>query len=245
MLSYVRMKCRTLSLVSAMLLAACQTTSTDSSTPYNAPLSTDEELLRTQSDGFVTENVAGGAFVYGTVGCLAMGAASAISRGNIRDARSACLTGLVLGGIAGGVDGYMKAKEAQQKADRIAIAKAMADDVRTENDKLSEMVMTSRRIVETDRRRIEDLARKVEAKVLSLEQARAEAEVIRSNSEQIESILQAAREKRDGYEEARRRISGGDTTELDAEIARLNVEINELEKQLDSVNTTLRVTGLG
>ncbi|MEQ8710128.1 MAG: hypothetical protein RIC36_14140 [Rhodospirillales bacterium] len=245
MLSYIRGKCRAASLICALLLSACQTTSPDGGAPYSGPLSADEELLRTQSDGFVTENVAGGALAYGTAGCLALGTVSIITNGDIRNAGTACLTGLVLGGVAGGVDGYMKAKEAQQKADRITIAKAMADDVRAENEKLSEMVATSRRIVETDRRRIEDLARKVDAKILTLEQARAEAGVIRNNSAQIENILQAAREKRDGYQEARRRVSSGNTAELDAEIARLNVEINELEKQLDSVNTTLRVTGLG
>lgn len=245
MLSYIRMRGHAASVVCVIILGACQTTSPDGGTSYNSPLSADEELLRTQSDGFVTENVAGGAFTYGMAGCLLSGTLSIISHGDTRNAGTACLTGMLLGGIAGGVDGYMKAKEAQQKTDKIAIAKAMADDVRAENEKLSDMVSTSRRIVETDRKRLQDLARKVDAKVLTLDQARAEAEVIRKNSEQIESILQTAREKRDGYQEARTRVSGSDTAELDAEIARLNVEISELEKQLDSVNTTLRITGLG
>ena len=224
MLSYIRNRGRAVSLVCALSLGACQTLG------YDGPLTADEELLRTQSEGFVAENVA---------------ALSVAANNNGSGAGTACAIGAAGGAVVGGVDGYMKAKEAQTKANDTAMTAAMAEDVRADNEKLAEMVETSRRVVENDRRRLDDIARKVDSKILTLEQARAEAAVIRNNSQQIETILQEAREKRDTYQDARSRVGGGDTAQLDAEIGRLNGEISQLETQLSAVNTALRVNGLG
>ena len=239
MLTYIRKKGRAVSLVCALSLGACQTLG------YDGPLTADEELLRTQSEGFVAENVAGGAVAGAVVGCLILTALSVAANNNGSGAGTACAIGAAGGAVVGGVDGYMKAKEAQTKANDTAMAAAMAEDVRADNEKLAEMVATSRRVVENDRRRLDEIARKVDAKVLTLEQARAEAAVIRNNSQQIENILQEAREKRDTYQDARSRVNGGDIAQLDAEIGRLNGEITLLETQLSAVNTALRVNGLG
>ena len=122
---------------------------------------------------------------------------------------------------------------------------AMARDVKEDNQQLAEMIDTARRVVDNDRRRLEELQQKVDSKVLTLEQAKAEAAVIRDNSAQIEDILEEARKKRDLYSDARSQLSTSDTAELDSEISRLNSEIAQLETQLNTVNSALKVSGLG
>jgi uncharacterized small protein (DUF1192 family) len=238
MLNLLRRKGRPVALVCALALGACQTIG-------GPPLTADEELLRTQSDGFVAENVAGGAVTGAAIGCLLLGILSVAANNNASSAGTACAIGAGVGAVVGGVDGYMNAKEAQYKANETAMMASMADDVRADNQKLAEMIETSSRVVENDRRRLQELSQKVTSKEITLEQARSEASVIRSNSEQIESILDEARKKRELYEDARGKLDTNNTAELDSEIDRLNTEISRLETQLAAVNSALRVSGLG
>lgn len=238
MLNLFRRKGRPVALACALALGACQTIG-------GPPLTADEELLRTQSDSFVAENVAGGAVTGAAVGCLLLGILSIAANNNASSAGTACAIGAGVGAVVGGVDGYMNAKEAQYKANETAMMASMADDVRADNQKLAEMIETSSRVVENDRRRLQELSQKVTSKEITLEQARSEASVIRSNSEQIESILDEARKKRELYEDARGKLDTNNTAELDSEIDRLNTEISRLETQLAAVNSALRVSGLG
>lgn len=232
------MKGRGVALASALALGACQTIG-------GPPLTADEELLRTQSDSFVAENTLGGAATGAAVGCLILGILSVAANNNASGAGTACAVGAAAGAVVGGIDGYMKAKDAQYKANETAKMEAMAMDVKADNEQLAEMIDTARRVVDNDRRKLDELQRKVDSKQLTLEQARAEAAVIRDNSQQIEGILEEARNKRDLYTDARSRLTTSDTAELDDEISRLNSEIAELETQLNTVNSALRVSGLG
>lgn len=229
---------RGVALAAALALGACQTIG-------GPPLTADEELLRTQSDGFVAENVAGGAAAGAVVGCLILGILSVAANNNASAAGTACAIGAGAGAVVGGIDGYMKAKDAQYKANETAKMEAMARDVKEDNQQLAEMIDTARRVVDNDRRRLDELQQKVDSKVLTLEQAKAEAAVIRDNSAQIEDILEEARKKRDLYSDARSQLSTSDTAELDSEISRLNSEIAQLETQLNTVNSALKVSGLG
>lgn len=230
---------RYLCLAAALALAGCQTTGD------GLILTQDEELLRTQSSSFVVENTAGGAAAGAAIGCLLVGLLVVASRGNSNDIATACAAGAVGGAVLGGVDGYMKAKQAQYKSNQIAMMESVAADARADNEKLSEAVETARRVAELDRQRLDNLARRVDAKQITVEQARNEAQVIRDNTRQIETILDGAREKRDTYVEARNSMGGGNPAALDGEIARLNQEIAVLETQLSSVNASMRVAGLG
>lgn len=228
-----------LCLAAALALAGCETVG-------DRPMLTkDEELLRTHSDTFVVENTAGGAAVGAAIGCLLIGVLVATSRGNSGDIATGCAAGAVGGAVLGGVDGYMKAKQAQYKSNQIAITESIVADARADNARLSEAVETTRRVIDQDRQKLANLTARVDAKQITVAQARAEARVIRDNTKQVETILAGAKEKRDTYVEARSSISGANTVALDGEITRLNKEIAVLETQLSSVNTSLRVAGLG
>jgi DNA-binding transcriptional regulator of glucitol operon len=207
-------------------------------------LTADERLLREQSDSFVAENVFGGAATGAIIGGVLGALVGAAVGGDAESAGYGAAAGAGAGLIVGGIDGYLQGKAAQYQANQVMMARAVAADVRKDNQRLSELLETASRVVEADKRKLEQLKAQVEARQITLDQASEEAEVIRENSETIEDTLADAREKRDNYLDARHRLSFGDTAELDMEIHRLNAEIAELERQVASLNASLDLTGL-
>jgi hypothetical protein len=220
-----------------MMLAACATNYEN--------LTGDERLLREQSDSFVAENVFGGAATGAIIGALLGALVGAAVGGDAESAGYGAAAGAGAGLIVGGIDGYLQGKAAQYQANQVMMARAVAADVRRDNQRLSELLETASRVVEADKRKLEQLQSQVEARQITLDQARKEAEVVSENSETIEETLADAREKRDNYLDARNRLSFGDTAELDMEIHQLNAEIAELEQQVASLNASLDLTGLG
>lgn len=208
-------------------------------------LTGDERLLREQSDSFVAENVFGGAATGAIIGAVVGALIGAAVGGDAESAGYGAAAGAGAGLIVGGVDGYLQGKAAQYQANQVLMARAVAADVRRDNERLSELLETASRVIEADKRKLEQLQSQVEARQITLDQAREEAEVVRENSETIGETLADARNKRNKYIDARNRLSFGDTSELDMEIHRLNAEIAELEQQVASLNASLDLTGLG
>ena len=216
-----------------------------SSSQSNANLTSDEKLLREQSDSFVQDNVFGGAATGAIVGCLLGGLLGALLGGRGADAAIGCGAGAAGGAIVGGVDGYMNAKAAQNQSNKILMTRSVTSDIRKENAKLESAVQTAQRVADSDQKKLDQIKSELAAKTISIENARAEASVIRQNSAAIAQILDAARKNRDNFVDARNKLQGGvDTTELDQEISQLDAEIAQLQQQLASVNTSLSLTGL-
>jgi hypothetical protein len=207
-------------------------------------LTSDEKLLREQSDSFVQDNVFGGAATGAVVGCLLGGVLGALLGGRASSAAIGCGAGAAGGAIVGGVDGYMNAKAAQNQSNRILMTRSVTADVRKENAKLESAVQTAQRVVDADQKKLDQIKADLAAKTITIENARAQATVIRQNSAEIAQILDAARKNRDNFVDARNKLQGGDTGELDQQIAELNGEIDQLQNQLASVNTSLSLTGL-
>jgi hypothetical protein len=228
---------RLFSFAMALTLAACATN-------YEH-LTGDERLLHEQSDSFVAENVFGGAGTGALIGVF-VGALLGAAIGD--DAESigyGAAAGAAAGAIAGGVDGYLQAKQARYEADQVLMPRAVAADVRKDNQKLSELLQTASRVVEADKQKLARLQAQVQAQQITLDRARAQAAAVRENSETIEQTLEDAREKRDNYVHARNRLSWGDTAELDWEINQLDTEIAALDQQVAALNASLELTGLG
>jgi len=232
-------------LLSGMFAAALFAGGCASDGYTEASMTSDERLLREQSENFVQENVFGGAVQGAMWGCLFGAVMGAALGSNAGDIAIGCGAGAGAGALVGGVDGYLQAKEAHYQANQVAMAQSMAADVRAQNEQLEKAVQTAQRVVDNDRQRLEQLQAQVAARQITLEQARAEAQLVRDNSEEIQEILVAAREKRDNFIEARNSLSTGSTAELDSEIHRLNGEIAQLERQLATINASLELTGLG
>ena len=216
-----------------------------SSSRSNANLTSDEKLLREQSDSFVQDNVFGGAATGAIVGCLLGGLLGALLGGRGADAAIGCGAGAAGGAIVGGVDGYMNAKAAQNQSDKILMTRSVTADIRKENAKLESAVQTAQRVADSDQKKLDQIKSELAAKTISIENARAQASVIRQNSAAIAQILDAARKNRDNFVDARNKLQGGvDTAELDQQISQLDAEIAQLQNQLASVNTSLSLTGL-
>src|SRR6516162_159965 len=211
----------------------------------NGNLTSDEKLLREQSDSFVQDNVFGGAATGAIVGCLLGGLLGALLGGRGADAAIGCGAGAAGGAIVGGVDGYMNAKAAQNQSNKILMTRSVTSDIRKENAKLESAVQTAQRVADSDQKKLDQIKSELAAKTISTENARAQASVIRQNSAAIAQILDAARKNRDNFVDARNKLQGGvDTTELDQQISQLDAEIAQLQNQLASVNTSLSLTGL-
>jgi outer membrane lipoprotein SlyB len=216
-----------------------------SSSGSNTHLTSDEQLLREQSNSFVDDNVFGGAATGAVVGCLLGGVLGALLGGRASSAAIGCGAGAAGGAIVGGVDGYMNAKAAQNQSNKILMTRSVTSDIRKENAKLETAVQTAQRVVDADQKKLDQIKADLAAKTITIENARAQAAVIRQNSDEIAQILDAARKNRDNFVDARNKLQGGvDTSQLDQEIAQLNGEIDQLQNQLASVNTSLSLTGL-
>jgi hypothetical protein len=233
----------------ALFLAGCAGPSYYRSASYQssgAPgLTSDERLLREQSDSFVQDNVFGGAVTGAVVGCVAGALLGALIAHNAKGAAIGCGAGGAGGAIVGGVDGYMQGKAAQAQANQVVMARSVAEDVRRQNQELENAIQTAQRVVDQDQRKIDALNARLASKQVTLAQARAEAEAVRDNSRTIQTILADAQKKRDNFVQARNRLGGADGGELDAEIAALNNQIAQLEQQVSSINASLRLSGLG
>jgi len=236
-----RLRAAVFVLAAGQMISACASTSE----VETAQLTLEEKTLREQSDSFVVESAGGGAIVLGAIGCVFVATVMVIGGGNGEDVARGCLIGGAIGAVAGGVDGYLNAKEAQYKTNETAKMQAVAEDVRADNEKMEGLLTAAQRVVENDRERLETLKAKLDSKQMSVAQAQAEAKVVRANSEQIAEILEGVKEKRDLYLDARNSLKTNDTAELDQEIARLNRDIDKLEGHLGTVNASLQLTGLG
>lgn len=225
-----------LSVAMTIVVAGCATN--------HENMTADEKLLHEQSDSFVEENVFGGAATGAIIGTVLGALLGAAIGGDATSAGYGAAAGFGAGAIAGGVDGYLQAKEAQEGANQVLMARAVAEDVRKDNQKLSAVLQTTTRIVEADKQKLARLHEQVASNQITLDQARDKAAAVRENSEVIEDVLSDARKKRDNYVDARNRLSGTDSAELDSEINRLNSEIAELERQLTSLNASLELTDL-
>src|SRR5215470_13100244 len=140
-----------------------------SSSGSNTNLTSDEKLLREQSDSFVQDNVFGGAATGAVVGCLLGGVLGALLGGRASSAAIGCGAGAAGGAIVGGVDGYMNAKAAQNQSNKILMTRSVTADIRKENGKLETAVQTAQRVVDADQKKLDQIKADLAAKTITIE----------------------------------------------------------------------------
>jgi archaellum component FlaC len=229
-------------LIASLGLAACQTTGTNNAA---APLTPAEQQLRDEADVF-NETVAGGAVTGAIIGGL-LGALAGAASGKSENILTGAAIGAAAGGILGGVDGYMTAKAQESANNQVRMLNSMADDVRKDNARLQRLVSNSNQVLADSKQRLEQIKADVATKKLTVAQAKNERSKIEQNQALLAQTLKTATEKRDNYRDAaaQMRAQGGNTKSMDAEIARLEKEIDKLENNVSSLNTALEVTRVG
>lgn len=231
-------------LIAALALSACQTTGEASS----RPLTPAEQQLRAEADTF-NETVAGGVVTGVVVGALLGVLVGAASGGKNRGQAMAtgAAVGAAAGGVLGGVDGYMTAKAQENANNKVRMLNAMTEDAKKDTDRLKRLVASSEQVLADSKSRLESIKNDVAAKRLTVAQANAERSTIVENQALLQKTLETSVEKRNSYKETSNRMKaqGGNTAEMDAQIAIMEKEVQELEANVSSLNSALEVTRVG
>lgn len=198
-----------------------------SGTSYGGGYTSAEQDLRQQSQLFSRTSMQG---------CVAGAAAGALlgllvdsmqqdDRKNSR--RNKVLIGAA-GGCAAGMAAnvYVQNKRNQYYSSEARI-NAMIAEVRADNQRLSNLVATTRDVIADDRRRIAEVDRQYRDKQISAAEARAQLARVKENRRLLDNTIGGAREKEANWREiaAIEKRDGAQT-------ARLTTEINQYKKQL-------------
>lgn len=236
---------------SAMLvsLSACQTsglapTASTQGTGGAAPqLSPAEQQMRADSERF-NNTVIGGILTGALAGAAAGALAALLTGGNKKEVRNTAVAGAVVGGTIGGIDGYVTAKKEQSGRNEIRALQAAAADVRQDNQKLQAYLDSSGAVLNEGKARLASLGNDLRAKRISTEQAEAARQREVQNIESMSNTLAQARKTRDQYTQASAKFSGTpqERRDLDAEIARMNRQVAQLEQNIADYNRALAVS---
>lgn len=239
---------------SAMLISisACQTPGplqTSSSTQGTGgaaqatALTPAEQQMRADSERF-NNTVIGGVLTGAAAGALTGALAALLTGGNKKEVRNTALAGAVVGGTIGGIDGYVTAKKEQAGRNEIRTLQAAAADVRQDNQKLQAYLDSSGTVLNEGKTRLASLRRDVAAKKLSAEQAEAARKREEQNIASMNATLAQAKKTRDQYTQASAQFGGSiqSRRDLDAEIARMNNQVAQLESNIAEYNKALAVS---
>lgn len=229
-----------IAVAASLLLAAC---ATDGSSPSadGQPLSPEEQRLRQQADTF-NQTMAEGALT----GCLAgMLVGILASNNKARGAIAGCVVG---GGIGAGAGAYVAQKQSDY-ADTEQRYDSMIDDVRKDNQRLAEVIQTSRVTIAADRHRIDEIDADLAAKKISLNDAKVRMSRVDSNTAYLQKTIASLKERRDNYIAAAQQSKTGSTAaqhaQMDQQITTLQSQIAQLDEQLNALVTRRKVSNVG
>jgi len=150
----------------------------------------------------------------------------------------------VIGGVVGGIDGYVTAKKEQNGRNEIRTLQAAADDVRKDNQKLQAFLDSSGNVLAEGKQRLAALQGDVAAKRISADQANQARQREEQNIASMNNTLAQAKKTRDQYTQAAAQFSGpaANKRDLDAEITRMNKQVAQLEGNIVEYNKALAVS---
>lgn len=247
-----RLICSAVASALLVTLSACQTpgpvqnTSSTQGTGSAAPasqLTPAEQQMRADSDRF-NNTVIGGVLTGAAAGALTGALAALLTGGNKKEVRNTAVAGAVVGGTIGGIDGYVTAKKEQAGRNQIRELQAAAADVRQDNQKLQAYLDSSGSVLNEGKSRLAALSNDVRARRLSTEQAEAARQREEQNIASMNNTLAQAKKTRDQYSQASAKMTGSiqDRRDVDAEIARMNKQVAQLEANIAEYNRALAVS---
>lgn len=213
--------------------------SSSSGTTGGEPLTEDEKQLRADADTFNT-TVVEGSLVGAGIGILA-GVLIGATTGRVDNMVRYGIAGGLAGGILGGVDGYMTAKRQEAGNNRVRMLQSMTRDVEADNQRAQAAVDTSTRVLTDSKQQLDEINQQAAAKQTSLDQARAQKHRVEENRDAMQATLSALKKRRDNYAGAAQQ-TGGDTRDLDRQIAELDQQIRKLESNVAEMNQALAVS---
>lgn len=223
-------------LIASLFLAGCATSSVD-----QANLSPAEKRLREQADTF-NQTVVEGAVAGCAVGLLV----GLLAAGNGQRGQGAAI-GCAAGAAMGGATGYYIADKQEQYANEEARLDSMTDDVRKDNQRLADMIATSRQVIAEDSRTLDTLNQKIASGQMSKDKAKQELARIDENTQYMQKTLAKLKEKHDEYVQARAQTQGTPQRmqAMDKEIGTLEKQIAQLEGDINGLMQRRQVARIG
>lgn len=219
-----------------VFLAACATSNVDQST-----LTPAEKRLRQQADTF-NQTVVEGAVAGCAVGLLV----GLLAAGNGKKGQGAAI-GCAAGAAMGGATGYYVADKQEKYANEEARLDSMTDDVRKDNQRLADMITTSRQVIAEDSKTLDSLNQKIASGKITKEKARQELARIDENTQYMQKTLAKLKEKHTEYVQAREQTNGSAQREqaMDGEISKLEKQISQLEGDINGLVQRRQVARIG
>ncbi len=244
-LAMQRMACITLAAVLSLGTVGCATTGggMGGSSSADASLSPAEQKLRADSERF-DNTVIGGVIKGAATGAVLGGLWRAATGGDRHEIARAAVGGAVIGGALGGIDGYRTAKLQEAKMNEVAALQAMAQDVKTDNDRLQAFLDSSSTVLAEGKQRLAAVRGDVDAKRMTAAQAEAARKREEQNIAQMQATLKKAKDTQTQYAQTSATFQGSAANKrnLDAEIARMDRQISTLERNINDYNRALAVS---
>jgi uncharacterized protein YcfJ len=202
-----------------------------------------EQQMRADEKRF-NNTVIGGVLTGAAVGAGVGFLAGVLSGGNSKEIRNTTVAGAVAGGVIGGIDGYVTAKKEQAGRNEIRTLQAATQDVKTDNQKLQAFLDSSSTVLAEGKARLSALKGDVAAKKLTAQQADEARKREEANIAAMNTTLAQAKKTRDQYAQAAAQFNGPaqNKRDLDAEIARMNQQVGQLEGNISEYNKALAVS---
>lgn len=183
-----------------------------------------------------------------TVG-TALGAVLGYALGSSKHRGRSAAVGALAGGALGCGSGVWLAQSQQQHRLNEQQLDAMLQELRSENARLSQLLITSRRAIAEDKRKIDRIDRELAAGRLSRERAQAEMKSVDSNQRYLAETLASVKQEQSNWQQAAARVrsqgSLRQAAEMDREVAILERQVASLEAELDSLVKRRRLSRVG
>ena len=202
-----------------------------------------EKQLREDESRF-NKTVFGGVVTGAAMGAVAGGLLAALGGGNRRQIQQGVLVGAVAGGVLGGVDGYATAKKQQAGNNEVRALQSAVADLQQDNARLEQMIATSDVVLREGQQRLASLRTDLAAGKMSARQAEEARKREENNIATLNKALEKARETRTQYSQAGQRMTNdpNNRRNLDAEIAKTDRQIAQLERNISEYSRALAVS---
>lgn len=194
------------------------------------PLTPEEERMREQGKAFnktVIEGAVAGAVLGAVAGAL------------IRRDLQGALIGGVSGALVGGTTGYYLAEKQKQYANAEQRTDAMIADVRADNQRVSELIASSRKVIAADKERIKQVEKQIAAGKISKENAQRELARVEENEKYLQNTVSNLKKRQGEWQDISKQAANEATPrqkkQMDSEINKLEKQIVSLEKELDTL----------
>lgn len=206
-------------------------------TTSSQPLTAEEQRMRQQGSAY-NKTVVEGAVTGAAIGALS----GLLVQRNAQGALVGAAAGAGLGAAAGT---YMAQKQ-KQYANTEQRIDAMIVDVRADNQRISDLIATSKEVIAADKRKIAQLEQQIASGAISKESARRQLASIEANEQYLSKTVANLKKKKGDWQTIATQTRGQSTAvqrkAMAGEISEMEAHISSLERELDTLVERRQIT---